>query len=118
MIQTEDNSTETDKELLFLYDLNRSVTLENKNSQSFKKISNELYKEIDLYKNCISKEDVNLYLQGLNRVETIQMFKMIIQKNKVLELSHLVNRLLLYKGKYIDKKILEQLNTIYKSFKY
>ena len=71
-----------------------------------------------MYKNCISKEDVNLYLQGLNRVETIQMFKMIIQKNKVLELSHLVNRLLLYKGKYIDKKILEQLNTIYKSFKY
>lgn len=118
IIKTKNNHIETDKELLFLYDLNKSVTLENKDSQSFKKISNELYKEIDLYKNCISKEDVTLYLQGLNKIETIQMFKMIIQKNKVLELSHLVNRLLIYKGKYIDKKILEELNTIYKLFKH
>ncbi|ORD94474.1 hypothetical protein ECANGB1_682 [Enterospora canceri] len=99
-------------EIQFLHYLNRNIQC-SKQSKQLRKEAMELYKDILLYKSCISSEDTEYYIKGLSKEEVNRIIRMITEEGLELELVALVNRLLVYKGKWIEEGNLKILSNKY-----
>lgn len=123
LVQTEKEEDQSKKEtnsiLMFLENINKNLKVHELNSNksnkmSFVKEKMSLYNEIAFYKNCLIKNDVEFYLKSLTREETEKIVEYILEHGKVKTFDYLMNRILMYKGRYLDKEILQKVLDVFK----
>ncbi|KAL6121978.1 hypothetical protein NUSPORA_01033 [Nucleospora cyclopteri] len=101
----------------FLLLINNSLSNIEGNKMNYKNVDftakGNFIGNIDLFKNCISKGDFNLYIRSLNCKEVNSIVKYLIDNKLVERTVLLLNKLMECKGKYIGKENVNKLLEIF-----
>ncbi|ORD98835.1 UTP21 [Hepatospora eriocheir] len=96
-----ENKTETE---MFILDLNNNLRNNINENKTITKVRSNLYKDISLYKDCLTKYDTDFYLKSLDKEEVNNLIRLIRDEDEAI---FLLNKLFLYKSKKIDDVLIE-----------
>ncbi|ORD96495.1 hypothetical protein HERIO_1588 [Hepatospora eriocheir] len=96
-----ENKTETE---MFILDLNNNLRNNINENKTITKLRSNLYKDISLYKDCLTKYDTDFYLKSLDKEEVNNLIRLIRDEDEAI---FLLNKLFLYKSKKIDDVLIE-----------